>query len=214
MSGGGGFDLSGYVDVAERRRQFREQYPDGRLQPVDPARPFEILELGGATFVVYVAAAYRSPDDTRPGIGAAWEPFPGRTPYTRDSELQNAETSAWGRAIFASLALDEARVASADEVRARQADQSVPAPRARRMSERAEQLLARAKALDEAGFDVAGARADADLPTIRRATKVQLDAWSALLDELDPSGEVNQSTPAELFESGGPAGTSERGGSS
>ena len=55
----------------------------------------------------------------------AFEPFPGRTPYTRGSELQNAETSAWGRAIVAALAADTNRagVASADEVRNRRADE-------------------------------------------------------------------------------------------
>src|SRR5690606_40824121 len=67
---------------------------------------------------VVVAAAYRTPDDQRPGIGMAYEPYPGRTPYTRGSELQNAETSAWGRAIVAALAADTRRgIASAEEVR-------------------------------------------------------------------------------------------------
>ena len=31
-------------------------------------------------------------------IGQKPPPLPGLTPYTRKSELQNAETSAWGRA--------------------------------------------------------------------------------------------------------------------
>lgn len=71
------------------------------------------------TFIVYTAAAYRTPTDTTPGIGTAWEPFPGLTPYTRDSELQNAETSAWGRAIVAALASESKSVASAEDVRNR-----------------------------------------------------------------------------------------------
>ena len=42
---------------------------------------------------------------------------PGLTPYTKNSELQNAETSAWGRALVAVLAADTKEgVASADEV--------------------------------------------------------------------------------------------------
>ena len=65
MSGGGGFDLSGYKDVAQRRAEFRDRFPDGRLQPLNLERPYEILELGGSTFLVYVAAAYRTPDDAR-----------------------------------------------------------------------------------------------------------------------------------------------------
>lgn len=114
-----------YVDVAERIREFRTRYPDGTLQRVD----WDVREIDGKSFVVYTAAAYRTPDDPRPGIGTAWEPFPGRTPYTRDSELMNAETSAWGRAIIAAGAADAKRVASADEVRNRAADRtSKPKP--------------------------------------------------------------------------------------
>lgn len=111
--------LGDYVDVAERLRIFRDKYPNGSLQPAYPEKPFDIVTIGDKTFLVYIAAAYRSPEDTRPGIGSAWEPFPGRTPYTKDSELMVAETSAWGRAIMAALAADSKRIASLDEVRAR-----------------------------------------------------------------------------------------------
>ena len=110
-----------YVDVAERIRIFRDAYPEGSLRPADPARPFWVENIDGIGLrLVYVAAAYRHPEDPAPGIGSAWEPLPGKTPYTRDSELMVAETSAWGRAIVAALAADTKRgVASADEVRAR-----------------------------------------------------------------------------------------------
>jgi hypothetical protein len=112
-----------YVDVAERIREFREKHPEGTLQCVD----WGVTEHpGGAVFVHYTAAAYRTPDDERPGIGTAWEPFPGRTPYTKDSELMNAETSAWGRAIIAAGAADAKRVASANEIANRQTSPSMP----------------------------------------------------------------------------------------
>ncbi len=118
-----GFDrssLDDYVDVAARIAEFRERYPNGSLQPAVLIAPYEVREIGERTFIVYTAAAYRTPDDARPGVGVAWEPFPGRTPYTRDSELMNAETSAWGRAIIAVLAADSRRgVASQEEVRNR-----------------------------------------------------------------------------------------------
>lgn len=110
-----------YVDVAERIRMFRDLYPEGSLRPAILERPFWIEAVPDVgPRLVYVAAAYRHPLDPAPGIGSAWEPLPGKTPYTRDSELMVAETSAWGRAIVAVLAADTKRgVASADEVRAR-----------------------------------------------------------------------------------------------
>jgi hypothetical protein len=80
-------------------------------------------------FVVYTAAAYRTPDDPRPGMGTAWEPFPGTTPYTRNSELMNAETAAWGRAIVALGLTSNRKLASRQEVRARREEQQqVPQP--------------------------------------------------------------------------------------
>lgn len=117
--------LEGYVDVAERIAGFRARFPDGCLRPVDPAIPYRIEQLGELTLIVYAAAAYRGPDDALPAIGVASEPFPGRTPYTRGSELANAETSAWGRAIVAALAGDTRRaVASRQDVQARAAEGS------------------------------------------------------------------------------------------
>ncbi|WP_280395520.1 hypothetical protein [Nocardia brasiliensis] len=114
-----------YVEVNERIVEFREKHPHGSFQPVDPKNPFEVKEIAGQTVIIYTAAAYRTPDDERPGIGVAQEAFPGKTPYTKGSEIQNAETSAWGRAIVAALAADTKRgIASANEVRNRQAEQA------------------------------------------------------------------------------------------
>lgn len=106
----------GYIDVAERIREFNEKYPEGTLQSFMP--PY-LVDAAGKVFVVYSAAAYRTADDQRPGIGWAWEPVPGPTQFTRDSELMNAETSAWGRAIVA-LGFPTKKIASAEEVRNRQ----------------------------------------------------------------------------------------------
>jgi hypothetical protein len=126
------FDMKNYVDVAERIRQFRSLYPNGSLQPANREKPFEMLtiEVGGEEriFVVYAAAAYRSPEDPRPGIGIAWEKFPGESNFTIDSELMNAETSAWGRAIVAALAADTQKIASVEEIRNRQTQKTEPRP--------------------------------------------------------------------------------------
>lgn len=118
-----GFELSPeYKDVPARIADFKAKHPEGCLRPANPDEPYKIEALGGEFFIVYTAAAHRSPDDPCPGIGVAWEPFPGKTPYTKNSELQNAETSAWGRAIVAVLASESKHVASAEDVRNRQAD--------------------------------------------------------------------------------------------
>lgn len=159
---------SDYIDVAERIREFREQYPEGSLQQV----AWEIVNAGDAAFVVYTAAAYRTPDDPRPGHGTAWEPLPGKTNFTRDSELMNAETSAWGRAIIAVGAADAKRVASANEVANRQA---APAP---------------ARAPRQPAAPTAGPSA-VRLPFGRAKGKVVTEADTADLEWILPKIDVN-----------------------
>lgn len=122
------FDMSDYVDVAERIAEFRSKHPEGCLRPADLANPYRVETVGEKSYVVVVAAAYRTPDDKLPGIGMAWEPVPGLTPYTKDSELQNAETSAWGRAIVGALKADTKRgIATQQDVANRQNGEA-PAP--------------------------------------------------------------------------------------
>lgn len=116
MTDGGSWSLDDYVEVAERIALFHERYPEGTLQA---AQPWEIRQVGDKQFIIYYAKAYRSPNDQRPGEGTAWEPFPGPTKYTRDSELMNAETAAWGRALVA-VGIASKKVASREEVQARQ----------------------------------------------------------------------------------------------
>ena len=107
-----------YIDVASRIVEFRTKHPEGSLQQINLEF---IKDVGGKDWVVYTAAAYRTPDDLRPGVGTAWEPIPGATSFTRDSEVQNAETAAWGRAMVAALAVDTKKgIASSEEVRNRQ----------------------------------------------------------------------------------------------
>jgi hypothetical protein len=103
-----------YIEVSERIQRFYEKYPDGSLQG-----SWEWLDDSHAV-IVYRAEAYRTADDIRPGVGYASEPYPGLSNFTRNSEIMNAETSAWGRAI-ASLGIAVHRgIASAQEVRAAQ----------------------------------------------------------------------------------------------
>lgn len=102
-----------YMEVKDRIIAFRLKHPEGTLQSSVIRWPEE-----GFPFVAVEARAYRTPDDPRPGVGLAWENYPGLTPYTKHSELMNSETSAWGRALIAVGAADAKRgIASAQEVR-------------------------------------------------------------------------------------------------
>jgi hypothetical protein len=105
-----------YIDVATRLTEMRDLFPDLTMSQVS----MEFVVVAGTSWVVYTAAAYRTPDDPRPGIGTAWEPIPGPTPFTKDSEVQNAETAAWGRALIAIGASTKNGIASKEEVTNRQ----------------------------------------------------------------------------------------------
>jgi len=109
-----------YIPVNERIAQFIAAYPAGSLRPLWPDEPYRVLGEGDTKWLVYGACAYRTPDDPAPGVGLAWEPVPGRTPYTRGSELMVAETSAWGRALAAIGIATNKSIASAEEVRSAQ----------------------------------------------------------------------------------------------
>jgi len=116
MSKQGGF-AEDYIPVNERIAQFIAQYPQGSLRPLWPDEPYRVLGEGETKWLVYAACAYRWPNDPAPGVGIVWEPVPGRTPFTRGSELSVAETSAWGRALAAIGIATNKSIASAEEVR-------------------------------------------------------------------------------------------------
>ena len=111
--------LEDYVDVAHRISAFFEKYPQGCLRA---GTPWEVREIGDQTFVVFTALAYRTPDDEMPAEGTAWEPFPGPTQFTRNSELMNAETAAWGRALAALGFETRKGIATRQDVERRQAE--------------------------------------------------------------------------------------------
>ena len=109
-----------YIPVNERIAMFIAKYPEGSLRPLWPDEPYRVLGEGDTKWLVYAACAYRHPDDPAPGVGMAWEPVPGKTPYTRGSELMVAETSAWGRSLAAIGIATNKSIASAEEVRSAQ----------------------------------------------------------------------------------------------
>ena len=111
-----------YIEVSERIRLFVEQYPTGSLQS-----DWGMVERDGEQWLAVKAYAYRYPDDVRPGIGHAWEPVPGRTPFTKGSELMVGETSAWGRSLAAIGIAVHRGIASGNEIRSAAARADTPA---------------------------------------------------------------------------------------
>lgn len=109
-----------YIEVHERIEAFCKRYPDGSLQS-------EIVECT-ETRITMKAYAYRTPDDPRPGIGFSWLAIPGTTNFTRGSEIENAETSAWGRALAALGFETKKGIATKEEVENKKPQQ--PAPKA------------------------------------------------------------------------------------
>jgi len=110
------YKLDGYIDVPTRLRMALEKYPDLRVVEGE----HQIIELGDRTFLVCAVAVYLTPDDTRPVTGSAWEPLPGLTPYSRNSEWMVGHTSALGRALgYLGFGIDRS-IASANEIEARQ----------------------------------------------------------------------------------------------
>lgn len=109
--------LDNYVQVNERIVAFYKQFPEGSIQS-------EIVTLT-ETLVVVKAYAYRTDGDDKPGIGHSSMIIPGSTPYTRGSELENCETSAWGRAL-AALGFEVKRgIASRNEIENKQTEMTV-----------------------------------------------------------------------------------------
>lgn len=173
------FSMDDYNDVAARIAEFREKHENGSLQQVS----VDFKEVNGGWWVVYTAAAYRHEDDKRPGHGTAWEPIPGRTPYTKDSEVQNAETAAWGRAIVAALAADTRKgVASAEEVRNRRPEVAPPPP----------------PSLDELLMDAQQANSGPALDALARRVKAVHDAGHLSAAEFTTLRDVVTARRAEI----------------
>lgn len=108
-------DLSNYVDVPARFKLALEKWPDLRIVESKP----EVVNIGDKTFISVTMSAWRTADDAMPCQATCWEPFPGKTSFTRDSEMMNASTSVLGRLLGLMMPFG-AKMASAEEVRNRQ----------------------------------------------------------------------------------------------
>lgn len=85
--------LGDYVQVKDRLVAALGKYPGLVVIEEDP----KIVQIGDRIFVSVTVELWS--ESVRVSRATAWEPFPGKTPYTRDSEQQNASTSALGRAL-------------------------------------------------------------------------------------------------------------------
>jgi len=115
-------DLSNYVDVPERFKQALIKWPELRVKEHRP----EIVTIGDKIFISVTMQIWRTPDDLIPAQATCYEPFPGKTSFTRDSEQMNASTSCLGRCLGLMMSFGP-KMASAEEVRNRQPETNAPA---------------------------------------------------------------------------------------
>jgi hypothetical protein len=109
------FDIGDYVDVKTRLKQALDKFPDLRISESAPS----LVSVADRGFIQTSVTVWRDAGDLMPTQAYNWEPFPGRTPYTKDSEQQNSSTSALGRSLGYMGFGIETSIASANEVRAR-----------------------------------------------------------------------------------------------
>ena len=115
-------NLGDYVDVPTRFRLALDKWPDLRVVET----PAEVVTIGDRTFISVTVKVYRDLLDLLPCVATAWEPFPGTTPYVRNSEMMNCSTSALGRAL--GMMIPFGKIASFEEVQNRQNDTPAAAP--------------------------------------------------------------------------------------
>ena len=109
-------NLGDYVDVPTRFRLALDKWPELRVVET----PAQVVTIGDRTFISVTMTVYRDPSDPLACVATCWEPFPGTTPYVRNSEQMNCSTSALGRAL--GMMIPFGKMASFEEVQNRQND--------------------------------------------------------------------------------------------
>ena len=129
--------LRDYNEVSERVAAFNEDYPEGRIETEIIQQQVEVYDVVerrrndrpylqplARGFVTVQARAYRGADDQRPaGVGTSTMLIPGTTQYTRDSEVENAETSAVGRSLAMIGYYAKGSLASKQEISAKRGNE-------------------------------------------------------------------------------------------
>ena len=113
------WDSNGYIDCRTRLVAALKDWPDLRVVEETP----EIVKIGERHFIQATVTLFRTIDVALPVRAYNFEPFPGKTNFTRDSEQQNSATSALARALGYMGYGIERSIASFDEVRNRQPDE-------------------------------------------------------------------------------------------
>jgi len=111
------FNIDNYVDVPTRLVEALNKYPNLRIQETAA----EVVTMpDGSTFYRCTVTVWRDETDPIPSIATAAEPYPGKTPYTKNSEFMVGMTSALGRALgYMGFGVNKS-IASKNEVLARQ----------------------------------------------------------------------------------------------
>lgn len=111
------FDLQNYVDVPTRLAEALKRWPNLRIQETVNET---VTMPDGSCFIRCTVTVWRDETDTLPAIATAAEPYPGKTPYTKNSEFMVGMTSALGRALGYMGCGVSKSIASRNEIEARQ----------------------------------------------------------------------------------------------
>lgn len=111
------FNIDNYVDVPTRLAEALKKHPNLRIQETAA----EVVTMpDGSTFYRCTVTVWRDETDPLPSVATAAEPYPGKTPYTKNSEFMVGMTSALGRALgYMGFGIGKS-IASKNEIQARQ----------------------------------------------------------------------------------------------
>lgn len=197
------YDLSEYVDVKTRLKQALAMYPQLRIVEHRP----EITTVDNQLFIECSVTVSRDPDDPIPVTAYMFEPYPGRTPFTKLSEQANGATSALGRALgYMGFGIDVS-IASSNEIMGRQQAKEQPQrlqTPARVLPDSDETPMpSKVAILAEQRATLGSARTSTPAPNSGGATPGQLKTLAEMCKErgmdFDPDSPLSYSEAKEMF---------------
>ena len=168
--------MDDYIQVNVRLEKFKNDYPESRIQ-------CDVIELTD-TRVTIKAFVFLNDEDKKPTTGHSFLNIPGTTPYTRGSEIENAETSAVGRALaFLGYEVHKS-IASREEIESKQVEEGYESPQPQRPPTQGQYL---GNARTNSGPDtrpVSEAQVEKYIPAIVERSKIPESQIAAMLDLL------------------------------